>query len=45
MLRSIAMPALNKIFVVIDPTTDNQVALSNAAWLASQNGMEIASSP
>jgi len=31
------MPALNKIFVVIDPTTDNQVALSNAAWLASQN--------
>lgn len=31
------MPSLNKVFVVVDPTTDNQVALSNAAWLARQN--------
>ena len=31
------MPTLNKIFVIIDPTTDNQAALTNAAWVASQN--------
>jgi universal stress protein E len=31
------MPTINKIFVVIDPTTDNQAALDNAAWLASHN--------
>jgi len=31
------MPAFNKIFVVIDPTTDNQTALSNAARIASHD--------
>lgn len=31
------MPTLNKIFTVIDPTTDNQVALARAAQIASQN--------
>ncbi len=31
------MPRLNKIFVVIDPTTDHQSALNNAAWMASQD--------
>ena len=29
------MPTIKKIFAVIDPTTDTQVALSNAAWIAS----------
>ena len=33
----VLIPTINKIFVVIDPTTDNQAALDNAAWLASQN--------
>lgn len=31
------MSMFNKIFVVIDPTTDNQIALSNAAQIAGQN--------
>lgn len=31
------MPTLNKIFAVIDPTTDNQIALARAAQIASQN--------
>ncbi len=31
------MADLNKLFVVIDPTTDNQAALLNAEWIASQN--------
>ncbi|MDP6535505.1 MAG: hypothetical protein QGG02_04070 [Gammaproteobacteria bacterium] len=31
------MPTLQKIFVVIDPTTDVQTALSNAAWIATQD--------
>lgn len=31
------MPSLNKLFVVIDPTTDRQNALLNAEWIASQD--------
>lgn len=31
------MPALNKVFVVIDPTTDQQVALANASLLVGKN--------
>lgn len=31
------MPALNKIFVVIDPTTDNKAALVSASRIAGQN--------
>lgn len=33
----VLMPTLNKIFTVIDPTTDIQIALLNAAKIASQN--------
>ena len=31
------MVEINKIFVVVDPTTDQQSALINAEWIASQN--------
>ena len=31
------MPSLNKLFVVIGPTTDRQNALLNAEWIASQD--------
>ena len=31
------MQTLDKIFVVIDPTTDNQTALATAAWIARKN--------
>ena len=31
------MPTLNKIFAVIDPTTDNQIALTRAGKFAGRN--------
>jgi len=31
------VPKISKIFAVIDPTTDKQVALTSAEWLASQD--------
>ena len=31
------MPTLNKIFAVIDPTTDNQIALTRAGKIAGRN--------